>query len=90
MPRGNERIAFVGNPQQCQIRQHFGPLLASGKGVKHVASGFTHQVGKDRAEFDVGFLQQLVDAIDMARSFLLQTGAKARSNRAGHAGTEAG
>jgi hypothetical protein len=63
----------VGSPSKRQIRQHFWILLSFGQRIQDSAACLAHQVSKNGREFDVGLFQQLVDAIDLLSTFLLET-----------------
>jgi hypothetical protein len=68
----HQRLTFVRSAQQCQVGQHCGLLLPVSQGPQNGAPGFAHQISEDRTELDVGLLQQLVNAIDVARALLLE------------------
>lgn len=71
----NQLLSFVRRPEQGQICQHLRILLASGQGLQDRTSGLAHQIGKNRAQLDIGLLQQLVDAIDVPGALLFEAGA---------------
>lgn len=54
---GNQSIPFVRSSQQRQVGKHFRIGLSGSKLVQDGTPGFAHQVAKDRAELEVGFLQ---------------------------------
>jgi hypothetical protein len=71
----NESVAFARSSQQRQTGQHLRPALALGKHMQGGAAGFAHHLGEDRTELEVGFLEQFMDPIDVARALLLETAA---------------